>query len=126
MVICHILEESLILAISTLVYKTGSDSNGSSGITHSMTTCCFFANHVYVCYTGVELRLRNVLISVAVASDEEGFGERLTESACSYSQGTQARVKLHLCYEAMDGRYVRITAVEANEILNLFEVEIFG
>lgn len=92
-----------------------------------MTKSCFICGHVSdpVFYTDVELRLKTVLISVAVAPDADGFGERYSESECSFSEGTQALVQLHMCYNAIDGRFVRIIAVEANAILNLYEVEIF-
>lgn len=59
-----------------------------------------------------------------MATDWKGFGERLSHSACSYSQGTQPPVQLHLCYSPLVGKHVRITAVEVNDVLHLFEIEV--
>ena len=65
-----------------------------------------------------------MLITVAMSFDDEGFGERLTDSACSYSPGVQPPVGIHLCYKAMGGKCVRITAASVNDYLNLWEIEI--
>ena len=70
-------------------------------------------------------RLKNVLISITPDfSLDDGFGEVGTVSQCSYSSGTQPAVRLHNCSRTMYGRYIKLTAVESNNFINIHEMEI--
>lgn len=67
--------------------------------------------------------LKNVHISVAENSTEEGFGLRGTRSACSYSPGTQPAIRLHICSYSMVDSYVRVIMLEGNAQMTKQELE---
>ena len=75
-------------------------------------------------FSAVCIRLKNVLISISEDDVEEGFGLRGTKSACSYSPGHQPAARMHRCYAGMIGCFVRVTMVERNEYLNIYELEV--
>lgn len=67
---------------------------------------------------------KNARINV---EDKAGYGPGETAGKCAYSPGTQPAVRFHPCeHGPMCGRYVRVTAVDVNDKLNLYEIEIHG
>lgn len=79
---------------------------------------------ISVFVTVVCKRLQNVLISISLDDREPGFGVRGTTSACSYSAGRQPAIRMHSCYRAMIGCYVRVTMAGVEGILHVWEIEV--
>lgn len=73
--------------------------------------------------TTVMSRLKNVLINV----EDNGYTGTRDAGVCAYSPGPQPAVHFHQCESGpMCGRYVRVTAYNSLDYLNLYEVEIHG
>ena len=69
--------------------------------------------------------LRNVRITVG-DSDEE-FDDPPAEELCSYTPGQPSGDVFEMfCGRVMLGRYVRVTAVNINWDLNMYEMEVYG
>ena len=69
--------------------------------------------------------LRNVRITVG-DSDEE-FDDPPAEVICSYIPGQPSGDVFEMfCGRVMLGRYVRVTAVNINWDLNMYEMEVYG
>jgi len=70
-------------------------------------------------------RLANV--RVTVGETDTNFDDPPEDEICDYLPGQPpADIFLVTCRTRMYGRYVRVTAVEINESLNIYELEIHG
>jgi len=70
-------------------------------------------------------RLANV--RVTVGETDTNFDDPPEDEICDYLPGhPPADIFLVTCHTRMYGRYVRVTAVEVNEVLNIYELEIHG
>jgi len=76
-------------------------------------------------FTEVNDRLANV--RVTVGETNTNFDDPPEDEICNYLPGQpSADIFLVTCHTRMYGRYVRVTAVEINEPLNIYELEIHG
>jgi len=76
-------------------------------------------------FKGVIKRLANVRITVG--ETDTNFDYPPEDEICNYLPGQPpAYIFLVTCHTRMYGRYVRVTAVEVNEPLNIYELEIHG
>ena len=71
-------------------------------------------------------RFRNALITVGNNPNDPRLGQKETPLMCAFRPGLQGVLRYYECKHALVGRYVRITGVDINNYLNLYEVEIYG
>jgi len=79
-----------------------------------------------IIFKGVIRRLANVRITVG--ETDTNFDDPPEDEICDYLPGQPqpADIFLVTCHTRMYGRYVRVTAVEVNKPLNIYELEIHG
>jgi len=66
-------------------------------------------------------------VRVAVGETDTNFYDPPENEICDYLPGQPPTdIFLVTCCTRMYGRYVRVTAVEVNDILNIYELEIHG
>jgi len=67
-------------------------------------------------------------VRVAVGETDTNFDDPPEDEICDYLPGQPqpADIFLVTCRTRMYGRYVRVTAVEVDEFLNIYELEIHG
>ena len=83
-------------------------------------------NSVLYVSASVIHRFQNALISVAQTTSAPGFGTNSGSTKCAYLPGYQASLRYHECSAPMYGRYVRVTSLNQNTVLNLYEIEVHG
>jgi len=79
-----------------------------------------------IMFKGVIRRPANVRITVG--ETDTNFDDPPEDEICDYLPGQPqpADIFLVTCQTRMYGRYVRVTAVEVNKPLNIYELEIHG
>jgi len=67
-------------------------------------------------------------VRVTVGETDTNFNDPPEDEICDYLPGhpQPADIFLVTCHTRMYGRYVRVTAVEVNNFLNIYELEIHG
>ena len=55
------------------------------------------------------------------------FDDPPSDVICAYQPGQPSGAVFEMsCGRTMSGRYVRVTAVDVNDALNLYEIEVYG
>jgi len=66
-------------------------------------------------------------VRVTVGETDTNFDNPPEDEICNYLPGQPpADIFLVTCHNRMYGRYVRVTAVEVNDMLNIYEIAIHG
>ena len=66
-------------------------------------------------------------VRITIADSNVQFADPPSDVICSYIFGQPSGAVFEmLCDNVMQGRYVRVTAVDINKRLNLYEIEIYG
>ena len=71
-------------------------------------------------------RFQNALVTVGSNPNDPRLGQKETPLMCTFRPGLQGVLRYYECKHALVGRYVRITGLDINNYLNLYEVEIYG
>lgn len=82
-------------------------------------------DNIMLLYNFTEMRLKNV--RVAIGESDVLFDNPPANQICGYIPGNPpAAVFAVDCNRKMIGRFVRITAVDANDSMHIYEFEVLG
>ena len=71
-------------------------------------------------------RFQNILITVGMSVQEVANKDKNSAAVCTFFPGQPKDVQRFDCSSRMYGRYVRISKLNFNSFLNVYEVEVIG
>ena len=83
-----------------------------------------------MCFASVDTPLENMLVNIgntAASVENTGTTKDVNSAFCNYRDGVVEGDVLEInCVSDISGRYVRVQALNINDDLNLYEIQVFG